>query len=203
MVGDLGNFAKYALITGAGWSRNWGGRIASEVWQTVMDHPRVSGNSRLRELLLAEPYFEAALGTVQSAPFTSADKAAFEEALLTAFISIDREISRTEHHGSINTYGVQRFLARFSRRATGGLDTGYLFTLNQDLWPERYMYNDVATNSFPPALPGVPSRPGQRWFMTNVGAYSDARPCTNAKPVARKCAQAGFWFSSARRAAAR
>jgi SIR2-like domain len=170
---DLGNFGKYTLLTGAGWSRNWGGRIASEVWQMVMDHRRVQGNPHLRGLLLEEPSFEVALGRVQGAPFTAPDKSDFEEALLATFASMDREISRIDHQEKINIYGIQRFLARFSRPANG-VDTGYMFTLNQDLWPERYMYNHVSTNSFIPALPGVPSRAGQRWFLTNVGDYSDA-----------------------------
>jgi hypothetical protein len=170
---DLGNFGKHTLLTAAGWSRNWEGRIASEVWQTIIDHRLVRENARLRELLLEESSFELALGRVQAAPFTAQDKGAFEEALLATFVSIDREISRIDHHEKINIYGVQRFLARFSQPATG-VDTGYMFTLNQDLWPERYMYNHISTNSFPPALPGVPSRAGQRWFLSNVGEYSDA-----------------------------
>jgi hypothetical protein len=170
---DLGSFGKHTLLTGAGWPRNWGGRIASEVWQTVMDHRLVHENIRLRALLLEESSFEVALGKVQAAPFTAQDKDAFQEALLATFVSMDREIARIDHHEKINIYGVQRFLARFSQPANE-VDTGYMFTLNQDIWPERYMYNHVSTNSFPPALPGIPPRAGQRWFLSNVENYSDA-----------------------------
>jgi hypothetical protein len=191
MTTNLGNFGRHILLTGAGWSRNWGGRLASEVWQSLMDHPLVQGNARLRELLLAEPFFEAALGAVQRAPYTAEDKAVFERALLAAFISIDREISRLDHFSRINIYGVQKFLFRFSQRR-GGVDTGYLFTLNQDLWPERFLYNEHATNAPSAALPGLQPRPGQGWFRPNLSAYSEEfimSPMSDLGAVRLHCSQ--------------
>jgi hypothetical protein len=173
MAADLGKFGKYTLLTGAGWSCNWGGRLASEVWQSLLDHRLIQDNSRLHDLLLAEPSFEIAFGAIQAAPFTANDRAAFEQALVATFLSIDREISRIDHDPWINIYGVQKFLFRFSDRRSGDRDTGYLFTLNQDLWPERHLYNEHVANAPPPVLPGLRARPGQRWFKTNVGPYSD------------------------------
>jgi SIR2-like domain len=173
MTTNLGNFGRHVLLSGAGWSRNWGGRLASEVWQSLMDHPLVQGNARLRELLLAEPSFEVALGAVQRTPYSAEDWVAFEQALVAAFISIDREISRLDHFSRINIYGVQKFLFRFSQRRQG-VDTGYLFTLNQDLWLERFLYNEHTFNAPSAALPGLQSRPGgQGWFRPDIGPYSE------------------------------
>ena len=58
---EVGNFSKRTLLTGAGWSHNWGARLAADVWQLVMDHSEVAGNERLRALLLEEGSFEGAL----------------------------------------------------------------------------------------------------------------------------------------------
>jgi hypothetical protein len=58
---DIGNFSKHVLLTGAGWSRNWGARLADGVWQLLMDDPDVAANDRLRTMLLAESSFELAL----------------------------------------------------------------------------------------------------------------------------------------------
>ena len=44
---DIGNFSKHVLLTGAGWSRNWGARLADGVWQLLMDDPDVAANDRL------------------------------------------------------------------------------------------------------------------------------------------------------------
>jgi SIR2-like domain len=174
MPQNPGNFSKFTLLTGAGWSRNWGGRLASEVWQTLMDDPAVQANARLRALLLAENSFETALAMTRAEPFDAADRQQFENALLEAFISMDREMARADHDPWINIYGVQRLLFRFAGQRSEGVDTGYLFTLNQDLFPERYLFNEHVSAAPPPALPGIQPRPGQRLFTANIGPYSEA-----------------------------
>ena len=50
----LGTFSKRILLTGAGWSRNWGGQLATEVWESLVGHAAIRGNPRLRDLLLRE-----------------------------------------------------------------------------------------------------------------------------------------------------
>jgi hypothetical protein len=41
---DIGNFSKRTILTGAGWTRNWGGRLAAELWQDLIGRaPRYSG----------------------------------------------------------------------------------------------------------------------------------------------------------------
>ena len=110
---DIGTFSNRTILTGAGWTRNWGGRLAEELWQDLMGHPAVQNNSRLRELLLDERSFEVALGRIQAEPFTAADRQAFQQALLDAFVAMDREIARPGHHPWVNIYKVQDLLFRF------------------------------------------------------------------------------------------
>src|SRR5215469_14809722 len=103
---DVGNFSKHILLTGAGWSRNWGARLAPDVWQLVMDDADVVANDRLRTLLLEEPSFEVALAKTNVAPFTSGDREQFTRALVNGFISMDRAMMRPfdGSPGSINIY---------------------------------------------------------------------------------------------------
>jgi hypothetical protein len=91
---DIDTFSKRTILTGAGWTRNWGGPLATEVWQDLMGHRAVQNNARLSELLLEESSFEAALGKAQAGPFAPADRQAFEQALLDAFVAMDWEIAR-------------------------------------------------------------------------------------------------------------
>jgi hypothetical protein len=103
---EIGNFTKCALLTGAGWSHNWGARLAAGVWQLVMDNSEVAANDRLRTLLLAEPSFELALAKTQVTPFTTGDREQFKRALVDAFVSMDRAMTRPfdGSPGTINIY---------------------------------------------------------------------------------------------------
>ncbi len=170
---SIGNFSNQVLLTGAGWSRNWGGRLASEIWQAIMGRPVVKSNSRLRDLLLDEPSFELALAKTHAPPFTTGDRQDFERALLEVFISMDREIGRPDHDPWINIYKVQELLFRFWGHRNQSINTGYLFTLNQDLFFERNLYNEHLYGAPAPSLPGLQRRPNQPWFTANIGPYSD------------------------------
>jgi hypothetical protein len=169
---DIGNFSKRTLLTGAGWTRNWGGRVAEELWQDLMGHQAIQDYPRLRELLLEERSFEAALGLVQAEPFTAAEREAFKQALLDAFIAMDREIARNDHHPWINIYKVQDLLFRFWGQRNEGVNAGYIFTLNQDLWPERRLYNEHVYGAPGPSLPAMRRSSNQPLFTTDLGPYS-------------------------------
>src|SRR5581483_11724889 len=86
---DIGLFSKRTILTGAGWTRNWGGQLANEVWQVLMTNRAIQDRPSVRELLLEEGSFEAALGRLQTEPFNAADRQAFEGALMDAFIDMD------------------------------------------------------------------------------------------------------------------
>jgi hypothetical protein len=170
---EIGRFSGRTILTGAGWTRNWGGRLAAEIWEDLIGHPAAQNNAPLRGLLLKERSFEAALGEVQGEGFTAAERQAFEKALLDAFVAMDREIARTDHHPWINIHKVQDLLFRFWGQRGDSVNAGYIFTLNQDLWPERKLYNEHVSGAAAPALPGLQRKPDQRPFTTDIGRYSD------------------------------
>lgn len=163
---DIGNFSKRVLLTGAGWTRNWGGKLAIEVWQDLIGSPSVQSNSRLRELLLREPSFEEALGQTLRDPFTDADRQTFQQALFDVFVAMDREIGRHDHDPWINIYKVQELVFTFWRGNALRIDTGYIFTLNQDLWPERRLFNEFRYGAPKPSLPGLSGLQHQQFFTS-------------------------------------
>ncbi|MHB1712528.1 MAG: AlbA family DNA-binding domain-containing protein, partial [Acidimicrobiales bacterium] len=142
IVRMIGKLSKRVLLTGAGWSRNWGGQLANEVWSSLVGHPRIRANAGLRDLLLDETAFEVALGKTHVAPFTAADRAEIEQAILDTFVAMDREIARRDPDRWINIYKVQELLFRFFGPRNEGNSSGYLFTLNQDLFFERHLCNE-------------------------------------------------------------
>src|SRR5260370_189269 len=66
-------------------------------------------------------------------------------------------------------------------RATMATPRDIYSTLNQDLFFERYLFNEHVAGALPGALPGLVPVPGQRWFRSNVEPYS---PSFMMQPVA-------------------
>jgi hypothetical protein len=128
------SFAKRVLFIGAGFSRNWGGLLASEVGGRIMAHSSVQARPRLRDLILHEPSFEDALERTRTGLFEAADADAMETAIKAAFDGMDaayRNPSPLVLGATIND-----FIGRFCPGAVG-IGTGYVFSLNQDLLVER------------------------------------------------------------------
>jgi SIR2-like domain len=168
MPGKLGKWSKFTLLTGAGWSHNWGGRLAPGLWELISDNAAVRNNPRLFALLGEEQSFEVALAQTHLPPYTASDRETLEQAIVAAFVSMDRAIGHLNNEG-VHLNGVQKLLFRFSRRDEG-VDTGFLFTLNQDLFLERHLYNAGTAPS--PALPGVRPTGRQEFFSSLTKAYS-------------------------------
>ena len=109
----------------------------------------------------------------QQAPFTAAHRKALEQALLDTFIAMDREIARPDHSPWIDIYKVRELLFRFWSNRNQKVDTGYIFTLNQDLWLERNLSNQLAYTAGSLSLPGLERRSDQQIFITNIGHFCD------------------------------
>ena len=122
------------ILTGAGFSKNWNGFLAREVWERLLGHTSVRSTPELRRPLLNHiADFETALQEVRQLSNELAQK--LEAALLDVFMEQD-ELHRGdtgEYSNSFNPTTFDSFFERF--RSPDG--TGLLFTLNQDLFLER------------------------------------------------------------------
>jgi SIR2-like domain len=124
------------LLTGAGFSRNWGGWLAREVHTDIA--MRLSGDLYLRELLQKHNDFEGALEAMQNEYRASASHelvgqrlASLQEAISATFGTMNEALSQAQfdfHNGIDVSMGV--FLAKFDA----------IFTLNQDLLLERHYH---------------------------------------------------------------
>ncbi len=153
-------FSKHVLLTGAGFSRNWGGRLASEMWEEIFSHPAVQRRRAVQLQLLQTPSFESALSeiAVDTRKFLDADRAAIWQALREAFKRMDTEHAGRLSSGSprIDAQGIKNFLQRFYSPQQR---CGYFFTLNQEalverlasLWPDFHL-----------SLPGIRGLPLDR-----------------------------------------
>src|SRR5262249_28551977 len=152
----------YILLTGAGFSRNWGGWLANEAFEYLLGCPKVSSELLWRHK--AQGGFEAAYDELQTeagkphrsvallneaTDFSVAIRAMFGD-MNKAFVSVPFEFeNRTQ-------YLILNFLVRFDA----------IFTLNQDLLMEQCYLNGNVTSSSSRQwsgwqMPGMRPWPGQ------------------------------------------
>jgi hypothetical protein len=83
---DLRQFNQRVLLTGAGFSRNWGGRLAREMWEEIFSHPAIQKRVLLQTLLLRMPLFEDVLAEATDPKvYDDEDRAAINLATEEAF----------------------------------------------------------------------------------------------------------------------
>lgn len=163
------------VLLAAGFSRNWGGWIASEVFEYLLGCPEITRSNRLRALLWKhQPTggFEDALAEVQADhcrnPSASAtDLHAMQTAIGRMFDDMNHgyaqsaewEFQQHQH------YMVRTFLSKFNA----------IFSLNQDLLLElRYLNDNIMLGSNRKwagwQLPGLRQLPNQEWKFGNTTA---------------------------------
>lgn len=133
---------KYIIFTGAGFTANFGGFLADEMWALIFNHESVQKTERIRELMLGttlgifgfnyELIYEK---IIYKDNYSPKEKDAIKIAVNTAYRKLDQVIRNkhnNEHSADINK--VSTFIERFTKRDKKGI----FFTINQDLLPERY-----------------------------------------------------------------
>ncbi len=129
----------FTLLLGAGFSRNWGGWLADEVFEYLIGYKRIT--PPLRELLMrhkGKGGYEAALAELQEMHSTAVspvpqDLDLFQDALSQMFSDLDTAFESVPFEQSNDRQKlVAAFLTKFDA----------IFTLNQDLLLERHYLNE-------------------------------------------------------------
>jgi len=142
--------ADHVLLTGAGFTHNFGAPLAVDMWSLLLGHSLIRRMSRIRRILLENFDFESAYDQViLSTEYSEEEKAAMHNAVAAVYNSLDDGLrgwnSRLGAPYPVNLYGVRRLMEKFG--GTRG-SPGLFFTLNQDLFIERY-YADGPTLQLP------------------------------------------------------
>ncbi len=133
------NPSKYALLTGAGFTKDFGGFLANEMHEKILNHRRINEIPNVRTLLLDDFDYESVYSTVMNEETYSAEERRLLGEIMTDvqvwldeatrdFCNNDRE-SR-----GVNWGGVHAIL-HVCNAVTG--KRGYHFTTNQDIFLER------------------------------------------------------------------
>ena len=153
------NVNERVLLTGAGFTKNFGAPLAADVWALLFNHPDVGRQPRVRNLLRTQFDFENVYHEIMTGNFNDRERSAMTRTLQDAYDYVDSIVRNYRSNGSSpNIEGVQKFLNAFTGNPEG---PGFIFTLNQDLFMERHLYGGVR-----PQTPFIPQG-RTNWFTSN------------------------------------
>jgi hypothetical protein len=81
--------AQKVLLTGAGFTHNFGTPLASGMWSEILNNRRVRETPSVRDRLLANFDFEAVYNVIVTGQFTDEEKAVITEAVAAAYAKSD------------------------------------------------------------------------------------------------------------------
>lgn len=145
---------KVVLLTGAGFSKPFGGYLASEMWSIFFNRLTSPDHSRMRHILRGNLNYELAYTQVIAGEYTQNEKDYFTKCLMEACADLDRSLCRITIDKREFIQPLRTFIDLF---AGEGTERGFVFTLNQDLLVERFYSN----HNF---LLQIPSLDHTYWF---------------------------------------
>ncbi len=135
------NFKNTILLTGAGFTVNFGGFLGREMWSKIFNYPKLNQAGKIK-LDLHDNYnsfdFEKIYSDVldNTSKYPDGEKLIYKEAVVEAYKDMNDYITRPDADKTIsaNQANVLEFLEPFLKR--DGDKIGGFFTLNQDMFPE-------------------------------------------------------------------
>lgn len=159
------DYSENILFTGAGFTKNFGGFLAKEMWSEIFNNPKVQSYPQVKKLLINDFDYESIYHKVINGNYSEDEKDVISNVILEAYQSLDdicRDWSfRNDAPNPVNIYGVNKLIERFSE---GANKIGFFFTLNQDLFVERH-FNSINSGLI---LPGVKKIPDAHKTIINL-----------------------------------
>ena len=166
------NISKNVLLLGAGFTKNFDGLLADEMWAEIFNHKEIQAQPRIIKLMLNNFDYEDVYYSVlekltdkegMSSKFNFEEKEAIMKAAKAAYEIIDERLRYQLQFASIDwTYKLNRLLSKFGKTNKNS----FIFTLNQDLLIERFYTNPSPTALIQESklsIPGIKDYP--IWFM--------------------------------------
>lgn len=146
------------LLTGAGFTKNFGTPLASEMWSWIFNYPLTQKQRKVRSQMLGDFDFENIYYKIIDGSFSEDDKQAIKKAVDAAYTRLDSIIRRYNNGKTIgiSLRGVQRLINKFAPHDK----QSFIFTVNQDLFLERQYYNGKRLH-----IPGLSQN--RSWFTTS------------------------------------
>lgn len=130
--------SRVVLLTGAGFTKNFGGFLASEMWGRIYN--RLSEHPQLQEDMRQSKNFEDFYRQVRDSNGPAEIPRALGLAIFDSYTELDEVLRgwRGDPSSGVSHDALSRFLYRFAGDST---ESSFVFTLNQDLFIERHYSN--------------------------------------------------------------
>lgn len=127
---------KHILLTGAGFTYNFGGYLAKEMWALIFNDPHIQDYPEIKNLMKGEFSYESVYDDILEGNFSDKEKKAITNAIRSAYAKLDQKILLYKNGmHPVSIADVNQFIERFAGHHG---KKGFFFTLNQDLFIERY-----------------------------------------------------------------
>lgn len=134
------SFKNTIIFTGAGFTANFGGFVAKEMWSKIFNNPKLNNAPKIKQELKDSFDFEKIYSRIlqNALAFKEEEVKAFEKALNEAYEVMDNDIKQPNWFDRAGIYpqDFTKFLSFFTDYEANNV--GSYFTLNQDLFPERH-----------------------------------------------------------------
>ncbi|MCD4846199.1 MAG: hypothetical protein K8R25_17110 [Methanosarcinales archaeon] len=152
--------SKHIILTGAGFSKNFGGLLAKEMWYEIFNHKRIQAQLKIKELMMEDSDldYEKIYTSIMEGSYKNDVKEDIDYVLRSAYKNIDDTL-REYSNGNPHPVELTNLLELFYRLA-GQNNKSFIFTLNQDMFFERLFSFSVNK----PCIPGIENNP--EWFTS-------------------------------------
>jgi len=160
------NYSKNILLTGAGFTKNFGGFLAEEMWAQILVHPEVQKEWKVIEFMHNEFNYEKVYYEImheQSYLSVPQYKKAIHNALMQVYENLDYRI----HNNYPDSHeGIFQLINLFKGAED---EVGLVFSLNQDLYIERLFMHKSIEDLMLPGLDNDPYKTGWQKYINTVG----------------------------------
>lgn len=153
--------SEHILLTGAGFTKNFGGLLAIEMWAEIFNHEKIQAQPKIKELMSNDFDYESIYDSIMKDSNKDNEKEAIDDAVKSAYEYIDSILRQLiiSHPNPIELYIVNDLISLFRENATRKYS--FIFTLNQDLFFER-LYTNHHNGKL--SIPGIKNN--SKWFTT-------------------------------------
>lgn len=164
--------SKHVLLTGAGFTKNFGTPLASEMWAHIFNHKKIQAQPKIKKLMLDDFDYESIYDIImmEDSPYTPDESKAINDAVWSAYNYMDTIIRgyNKNHRYPPEVHNVNELIHRFGNQG----NKSFIFTLNQDLFYER-LYDNIADAKL--SIPGFENNP--QWFDTKFNEPLNSSHC--------------------------
>jgi hypothetical protein len=150
--------SKTILLTGAGFTKNFGGFLANEMWAKIFNCREVQKKPVLKNILLNDFDYESAYHKVYDGDYSGDEKKAINTAILKAYKKLDDIAQNYIPANNASKAEVLSGAKKIIDRLASEDGINFFFTLNQDLFVERM----ISGTNMPITTPYMP-----RFFIPN------------------------------------